>query len=162
SSALMATKGVTSVQLVSDNISQFNDIVSSLNSVIGVIIFSASLLAFVVLYTLTTITISERFSEIATIKVLGFYDKEVSRYVSRESYILTLLGVILGLVIGVFLHSYILNGVEVDQVMFVKHILPQSYAISAVMAFLFTWIVNQLALRRVKKINMIEALKESD
>lgn len=162
SSSLMKIDGVSSIRFTTDNKKGFNDILGSLNYFIWVIILSAAVLAFVVLYTLTTINISERFNEIATIKVLGFYDKEVSTYIYRESYILTFFGALIGLLSGVYLHSYILASAEVDTIMYVKQILPQSFIISGLLAFVFTWIVNKMSIYRLRNINMVEALKGNE
>lgn len=142
-----------------NNIDEFHDIIIPLDYIVWVIILAAAVLAFAMLYTLTSINISERFREIATIKVLGFYDRETAAYVFRESYILTMLGIALGMALGVILHGVVLDSLEVDAVMFVKQILPQSYANSAVLTVAFTWIVNKLALGKISKINMVEALK---
>ncbi|TGA96932.1 FtsX-like permease family protein [Sporolactobacillus shoreae] len=162
SSSLTKVDGVANVSFLSDSEQTFQDTVKSLNDVVWVIILSAILLEFVVLYTLTTINIGERFREIATIKVLGFYDREVSAYVTRESYLLTLIGIVLGLIGGLFLHAKILSGIEVDGVMFVKSILPQSFIVSALLTFIFTWVVNLMTMRPLRKIDMVEALKGNE
>lgn len=162
SSSLMKVDGVASVTFISDSEQTFHDMVKSLNYVTWLIILSAILLAFVVLYTLTTINISERYREIATIKVLGFYDREVSSYITRESYILTVIGIVIGLIGGVILHARILGGIEVDGVMFVKSILPSSFIISALLTFLFTWVVNIITMGSLHKIDMVEALKGTE
>lgn len=156
---LTAIDGVNGVRFQQDNIDDFHDIIKSLDYVVWVIIIAAAALAFAVLYTLTSINISERFREIATLKVLGFYDKETAAYVFRESYILTVLGVVAGMGFGIALHGMVLSSLEVDAVMFVKQILPQSYAVSAALTLAFTWIVNRLALGKLAKIDMVEALK---
>lgn len=161
-SSIMTHDGISAVTFMSDNEQTFHDMLKSLNYIIWMIILSAVLLAFVVLYTLTTINIGERFREIATIKVLGFYDREVSAYITRESYILTLIGIVIGLVGGVILHNRILGGIEVGGVMFVKSILLRSFLISAVLTFLFTWIVNRITMGSLKKIDMVEALKGNE
>lgn len=162
SSSLTKVDGVANVSFLSDSEQTFQDTVKSLNDVVWVIILAAILLEFVVLYTLTTINISERFREIATIKVLGFYDREVSAYVTRESYLLTLIGIVMGLIGGIFLHAKILSGIEVDGVMFVKSILPQSFIVSALLTFIFTWVVNLMTMRSLRKIDMVEALKGNE
>lgn len=162
STALMKTDGVSSVRFTSDNKQDFQNMLGSINYIIWIIIISAALLAFVVLYTLTTINIGERFHEIATIKVLGFFDREVYSYITRESYLLTLFGTALGLIGGVFLHAYILSGAEVDSVMYVKSILPQSFLLSATLTFAFTWLINRIAMNALRKIDMVEALKGNE
>jgi putative ABC transport system permease protein len=152
-------KGVASVNLISDNIKKFNDTIRTIYSVIVVLIASAGLLSFIVLYTLTNINISERMREIATIKVLGFYDKEVSSYVFRESLILTFIGAVFGLIIGLPLASYVIGTTEIDSLMFGRQIYPLSFIVSVILTVVFSWIVNLVMLRKLKKINMVEALK---
>ncbi|MDP4120919.1 MAG: ABC transporter permease, partial [Bacillota bacterium] len=162
SSKIMKHNGTAAISFRSDIEQTFHDMVKSLNYVIWLVIISAVLLAFVVLYTLTMINIGERYREIATIKVLGFYDKEVSRYITRENYILTFIGIILGIFGGIFLHSKTLGSIEVDGVIFVKSILPASFVISAALTFLFTWIVNRITMISLRKIDMVEALKGNE
>ena len=157
--ALTGLEGVSGVRYQQDNMADFHDIIKSLDYIVWVIILAAAALAFAVLYTLTSINISERFREIATLKVLGFFDRETAAYVFRESYILTVLGIGLGMALGVLLHGFVLNSLEVDAVMFVRQVLPQSYAISAALTLAFTWIVNCMALGKIRTINMVEALK---
>lgn len=158
----MKMDGVASVSLLSDLKQTFSDTVKSLNGMVAIVIFSALLLAAVVLFTLTSINIAERFREIATIKVLGFYDREVSGYVTRESYILTLIGIALGCAGGIVLHARILDAISVNNVMFVRSILPQSFLISAALTLVFTWLINLLAMRAMQKIDMVEALKGTE
>ena len=140
----------------------FGDIISSLNYVVLVLIVSAGALAFVVLYNLTNINVSERIREIATIKVLGFYDKEVSDYVYRENMLLTLIGMVLGLMAGVFLHRYIVVTAEVDYVMFGRSINPISFLYSALLTMFFSFLVNLVIHRSLKGIKMVESLKSVD
>ncbi len=157
--ALTGLDGVSGVRFQQDNVSDFHDIIKSLNYIVWVIILAAAVLAFAVLYTLTSINISERFREIATLKVLGFFDRETAAYVFRESYILTALGIGLGMALGLLLHGFVLGSLEVDAVMFVRQVLPQSYGISAALTLAFTWIMNHMALGKLRTINMVEALK---
>lgn len=159
SETLMALDGVSGLRDQEENMDTFHDIIKSLDYIVWVILFAAAALAFAVLYTLTSINISERFREIATIKVLGFYDRETAAYIFRESYILTALGAGLGMVLGIFVHGMVLDSIEVDAVMYVRQILPVSYAISLALSLIFTWIVNRLAIKKLSKINMVEALK---
>ena len=159
SEALMALDGVSGLRDQQQNIDTFHDIIKSIDSIVWVILAAAAALAFAVLYTLTSINISERFREIATIKVLGFYDRETAAYIFREGYILTALGAALGMGLGLLLHGAVLDSLEVDAVMYVRQILPVSYGMSAALSLLFTWIVNRLALRKISKIDMVEALK---
>jgi putative ABC transport system permease protein len=162
STELMKISGVSSVRFMNNTKQDFLDMLNNLNYIIWVIIISAGLLAFVVLYTLTTINIGERLREIATIKVLGFFDKEVNSYVFSESYILSFLGTMLGLVGGVILHSYVLKTAEMDIIMYVKTVMPQSFIISVILTMLFTWLANRISMISLRKINMVEALKSSE
>ena len=122
-------------------------------------IISAGLLAFVVLYNLANVNISERIRELATIKVLGFYDKEVYDYVGRETTILTIIGILLGLIAGYFLEMFILKTCELDILMFDTRISIWSYVYSASLTILFTLIVSVVTYFALKKIDMIESLK---
>lgn len=162
SESAMKLDGVAAVSLLSDLQNTFSDTVKSLNGMVAVVIFSALLLAAVVLFTLTSINIAERFREIATIKVLGFYDREVSGYITRESYILTLIGIVLGCMGGMALHARILDVISVNNVMFVQSILPQSFLISAALTLAFTWLINLFAMGSLRKIDMVEALKGTE
>lgn len=159
SRALVSQKGISAVYLMSDNVRRFNDTIKSIYSIVYVLIVSAALLSFVVLFTLTNININERLREIATIKVLGFYDKEVSAYIFRENIILTVVGTAAGLLMGVPLAHYVILTAEVDMLMFGRQIYPQSYAYAAVLTLLFAWLVNLVMIRRLRGINMVEALK---
>ena len=114
---------------------------------------------FLVLYNLANVNISERVRELATIKVLGFYDKEVYQYVSRETVILTMIGILLGLAGGYFLSYFIMGTCEIDMLRFTKDILPQSYVFAALITIAFTIIVNIVTYFALKKIDMIESLK---
>ena len=150
---------VKSVNFYSSKITNFNNTISSLNFVVVVLIVSAAALAFVVLYNLTNINISERIREIATIKVLGFYDNEVAAYVYRENIILTLIGSIVGLGLGVFLHKFIMTTVELENVMFGRNINFMSYIYSILLTLGFGIAVNLVMYFRLKKIPMVESLK---
>lgn len=140
----------------------FDDTMSSLNIVTLVLIVSAALLAFIVLYNLTNINVSERIRELSTIKVLGFYDGEVSLYIYRENIILTIMGIGVGLFFGVLLHGFVLETAEVDIMMFSPIIKGMSYVYSALLTFLFSGIVMIAMHLKLKKIDMIEALKSVD
>ena len=148
------------------NVSVFNDfknrltnMMSSLNYVVLIIILSAAGLAFVVLYNLTNINITERLREIATIKVLGFYPNETAQYVFRENIVLTFLGMLTGLGLGVLLHRFVMAQIIVDMVHFKVYIAPMSYLYSVVLTFLFTFLVNLVMRRKLSAINMAESLK---
>mgnify|MGYP001527579039 FL=1 len=120
------------------------------------------MLAFVVLYNLTNINISERTKEIATIKVLGFYDREVNSYVCREAYILSVIGTVLGLILGIFLCRYVVLTAEIEMVMFGRKIYPMSFVYAALITVLFTVIVNLALSPRLRKIDMVESMKSVD
>lgn len=156
---LLDTKAVMSVNYREDMIVTMSTMLDALNSVVGVLIISAGALAFVVLYNLTNINITERIREIATLKVMGFYDKEVDGYIFRENIILTLMGIAAGLVLGTFLSNFIIETAEIDMVMFGRDIKPLSYVMSAVITFAFSLIVTLYMHRHLKKVDMIEALK---
>lgn len=151
--------GVVGVTFVSDLEAEIDDMLQALNIVIVVLIVSAGLLAFVVLYNLNNINITERKRELATLKVLGFYDMEVAEYVYRENVILTILGILAGAGIGLALHQYIIHTVEVDMMMFGRTVFPRSYLFSGLLTLVFSVFVNYMMYYRLKKIDMIESLK---
>ena len=117
------------------------------------------MLAFVVLYNLTAINIMERMREIATLKVLGFYDKEVSSYVYRETFLLTVLGSLIGLIAGIALHRYVMLVAETDDIMFLKQIEPLSYLYAFVITILLSAVIQIFTYFKLKKIDMISSLK---
>ena len=153
----LTDSSVKSLTFVKANISRFENMIQSLDLVTWVLIISAGMLAFVVLYNLTNVNISERIREIATIKVLGFYDTEVGEYVYRENIILTLIGGVFGLLLGVALHSYIMTTIELDGVMFGTKI--NSFLISYGITILFSLLINLIMYPSLKKIPMVESLK---
>ena len=124
-----------------------------------VLIVSAGALAFVVVYNLTNINITEREKELATIKVLGFYDSEVAGYVYRETATLTLIGTGVGLVLGMALHQFVIRTAEIDMVMFGRAVYPPSYLYAAVLTVLFSVLVNLVMYRKLKNISMVESMK---
>ena len=134
----------------------------SLNLVIVVLIVSAGMLAFVVLYNLNNINITERQRELATIKLLGFYDGEVSAYVYRENIVLTLFGILLGCFMGHWLHIYLVRSTEIDLMMFGRQTATSAYVYAAILTALFSLLVNVLAHFRMKKIDMVESLKSAE
>ena len=156
---LMTYNEISSVSLISDSIKTMDEAMASLNYVVVVLIISAGLLAFVVLYNLSNVNISERIRELATIKVLGFYDREVYDYVTRETILLTLIGIVLGLVAGFFLNYFIIGTCEINMLRFNKTVEPLSYVYSALITIAFTLIVNFATYFALKKIDMIESLK---
>jgi putative ABC transport system permease protein len=158
-STLIKNQSVASVLFYSAAADTFEDTVKILNNIVVVIIISAGLLAFVVLYNLTNINIGERIREIATIKVLGFYNKEVSSYVYRENIILSIIGSIVGLFVGIILHRFIMVSIEQDGVMFGNHINGLSFLYAFCITLVFVILVNIFMYRRLKNIPMVESLK---
>lgn len=158
-SEIMNRNEVSGVVNIETTMEMINDMMSLLNYVVVVLIVSAGLLAFVVLYNLANVNISERIRELATIKVLGFYDKEVYDYVTRETIILTIIGIALGLVAGYFLNYFIIGTCEINMLRFTKTIEPISYVYAVVITVIFTIIVNIATYFSLKKIDMIESLK---
>lgn len=156
---IMTYDGVAAISFTSDLIDQIDNMLRSLDIVIVVLIVSAGLLAFVVLYNLNNINITERQRELATLKVLGFFDGEVASYVYRENMVLTLFGVIAGMGIGTFLHHCVIQTVEVDMMMFGRNVFPRSYGWSALITLAFALFVNFMMFYRLRKIDMIESLK---
>ncbi len=156
---MMTENACTGVSFTSDLEDTITEMLKTLDLVIWVLIFSAALLAFVVLYNLNSINMTERKRELATLKVLGFYDTEVAMYVYRENIILTLIGIVVGAVLGAILHLFTILTVEVDLMMFGRVISPMSYVICAAITFAFSLIVNIVMYYNFKKINMVESLK---
>ena len=153
------------VQMVSSDaelLAQYMNITDNLGYVVAVLIVSAGLLAFVVQYNLSNINITERTREIATLKVLGFYDSEVSAYIYRESVILTILGTGLGLLLGTALTRFVVSTAEVDSIMFGRNIYWPSFLMATLITFLFSFLVNWAMHYRLKKINMVESMKSVD
>ena len=156
---MLAVNGVLTVTVNSGASSQFADMMKIMDLVVVVLIVSAGALAFVVLYNLTNVNITERIREIATLKVLGFYDKEVSSYVFRENNILSVMGGILGLGIGVALCQFIIQTAEIDEVMFGRNIHPLSFLWAFLITVAFSLIVNLIMRKELIKISMVESLK---
>ena len=150
---------ITSIVNNEDIKENINSMLGSIDSIVAILIIAAALLAFVVLYNLSNINISERKREIATLKVLGFYHNEVDRYITRENILLTIIGIAIGLLFGSYLSHFIISTCEPDYIMFIRHVDILSYVISASMTILFTIIVNIVTHYNLKKINMIESLK---
>ena len=156
---IMESPAVLSISYTASTMDMVNRMLSTLGIVIIVLIVSAGMLAFVVLYNLNNINITERQRELATLKVLGFFDGEVSQYVLRENIILTIAGILFGAGFGILLHRYIIVTVEVDAVMFGRNIRPISFVYCAVITCIFSIIVNIFMHRKLKKIDMVESLK---
>ena len=156
---ILANPGALSISYTSSLASQVDRMLSTLDAVILVLIVSAGMLAFVVLYNLNNINITERQRELATLKVLGFYDGEVSQYVLRENVILTVLGIMFGAVFGILIHRYVITTVEVDAVMFGRNIKPLSFLYSGILTSIFSIVVNGVMHFKLKTIDMVESLK---
>ena len=152
-------ENITSIQYVSGISEGFYSQMESLDSVVFILIVCAGALAFIVLYNLTNINIQERKSEIATIKVLGFYPKEVYDYVFRENIILAFIGSIVGLGLGKIIHAYLIRTVEVDMAMFIRTVNIRCYMIAIILTMAFTFLINLYMRRVLKKIDMVESLK---
>lgn len=151
--------GVRGVTLSTDIKERMSSMLDGLLVVVAAIILCAGLLAFIVLYNLTNINISERIREIATLKVLGFYPNEAAHYVFRENLILTGAGAVFGLGLGVALHAFVMNAIKVDMMYFKPHISFLSFAVSIAITFVFAMIVNAIMRRRIDNIDMAGALK---
>ena len=159
SQEILNIEGVASVSVISSLMKAVSDMLNTMNYVVIILIVASALLAFVVLYNLANINIAERQREIATLKVLGFYDKEVDNYINKENIIFTIIAIVIGLVLGTFLTSGIISSIEIDSLRFMKNILPISYVYSAGITLVFSIIVNFIIHFVLKKIDMIESLK---
>lgn len=157
--AALKLDGALSVSYTTELRQQVDDMLQSLDIVIVVLIISAGMLAFVVLYNLNNINITERKRELATLKVLGFYDKEVTEYVYRENILLTLIGSVFGMLLGKILHRFIIVTVEIDSVMFGRNINTISFVYAFLLTVVFSLFVNGVMYFKLKKINMVESLK---
>ena len=159
---LLKQEGVASVSFISDFEKEMNDMLNNLNIVVFVLIVSAGLLAFVVLYNLNNINIAERKAELATLKVLGFYDLETAAYVYRENILLTVIGTAVGAGLGILLHRYVILTAEVDLIMFGRQILPASYLYSVLLTIGFAALINFMMFFQLRKISMVESLKSTE
>ena len=156
---LLENDDVSQVLKISTISDSFSDMIGSLDIVVIVLITCAALLAFVVLYNLNSINIEERKRELATIKLLGFYNKELSSYVFRENIILTIIGALIGLGLGVYLLFFIISTAEMDIVMFGRETYITSYIFAFLMTMIFAILINLIMNKELKKIDMIESLK---
>lgn len=159
STALLKCRDVAGAQFTHEITASFSQSLGSINYIVVVLIIAAGALAFVVLYNLTNINITERSKELATIKVLGFYDNEVGAYIYRETSILALIGTACGLLFGIALHTFVIRTAEVDMVMFGRSIYPMSFVWSALLTILFSVLVNLVMYRKLKNISMVESMK---
>lgn len=151
--------GTLSISYTTDMRRQVDDMLGSLDIVIVVLIMSAGMLAFVVLYNLNNINITERKRELATLKVLGFYNNEICAYVYRENIVLTLLGSLFGMALGKVLHRFIIVTVEIESVMFGRNIDMSSFVYGFLLTVAFSCLVNGAMYLKLKQINMVESLK---
>ncbi len=159
---LMKEETIASASVSSDAKNRFSSMIESLDLLVGVIIICAGFLAFIVLYNLTNINITERIREIATIKVLGFYKNETASYVFRENLILTAFGAVAGLGLGKLFHAFVMSQVQVDQVSFAVRVLPRSYLYSIILTFVFAIVINLFMTGKLEKVSMTESLKSVD
>ncbi len=159
SAELLDESEIGGVNFIEDIKESFTNMMKKIDTIVVVLIVSAGLLAFVVLYNLTNINITERCKEIATIKVLGFFEREVSAYVYRESILLSLIGTACGLALGIFLHMFVIYNIEVDAVMFGRTIKPLSYLFAAALTMLFSMLVNLVMKKKLRNISMVESMK---
>lgn len=162
SAALMKADGVTAVTVNSDMLNRISQMMSCMNYIVIIIIICAGALAFIVLYNLNNINITERVREIATIKVLGFYPKETASYVFRENMVLTAIGCGLGLILGKWFHRFVMGEIQIDMVSFNVQINAVSYLFSVLLTMGFAWIVNCMMTGKLERINMAESLKSID
>ena len=156
---LLACNYISSVTFTADTTGMLSNLIGCLNYVVGLVIICAGALAAVVLYNLISVNLAERKKELATIKVLGFYDKEVYRYIFREIDLLAFIGSLVGLGLGVPLHQFIVRTIEMDRMMFIRSIAPRSYLISVALTMLFNFAVCLIMRRHVKHISMVESMK---
>ncbi len=156
---LTSIDGVNSVTTNADELEDINEVINNLYFIIILMVVSAAILAFVVLYNLNNINITERRRELATFRLLGFYNKELATYVYRENVILTVLGIIVGTIMGVILHRFVMITVETDVYMFGRTLNFSSIVIAVVLTVIFTVAVNAIMYYNLKKIDMVESLK---
>ena len=159
---LIPLSGVSSVSRIENTKNTFIEGMKGVDYAVVIITVSAAALAFVVLFNLTNINITERMRELATLKVLGFYTGELNAYIYRENIFLTIFGILLGLVLGKFLHQWLIITVEIDMVMFGRDAGVKSYVYAAVLTALFSFLVNVISRKKLKKIDMVESLKTVD
>ena len=145
-----------------ETIEAYRDMLSSVNMIVVVLVVAAAALAFIVLYNLTNINITERQREIATLKVLGFTPREVDAYIYRATALLSIIGSLVGLVFGVWMESFVVVTAEVDQVMFGRVIHPSSFVIAFLLTMLFTVFVMAAMRRKLARIDMVESLKSNE
>lgn len=156
---MMSTSGINAVSYTSDTVNTLNNVINVLSYVIAIFIISAASLAFIVLYNLNNTNITERTREIATIKVLGFKKKEIHSYVYRENIFLTIIGIIVGIIAGIFLHLTVINALDISTVNFLENLTWYDYVIAVVSTSVFSWASNQIMKGKINKIDMATSLK---
>ena len=161
-SNLMKESGISTVVVNTDIRQNVDDMMQSLNYVVILVIICAAMLAFIVIYNLNNINITERMREIATIKVLGFYKEETNSYIFRENIVLTLIGGLVGLVLGHFLHAFVMSQINIDAISFDVRVAAVSYLLSILLTLLFNQIVNFFMSKKLEGIDMAESLKSVD
>lgn len=159
---LLSMSGVVTTSRMRDTQDTYMHSMERVDFVVVIIILAAAALAMVVLFNLSNINITERQRELATIKLLGFYDKEVSAYVYRENIVLTVFGILMGCFMGHWLHIYLVRSTEIDLMMFGRQTAPSAYVYAAILTMLFSVLVNVLAHFKMKKIDMVESLKSAE
>ena len=159
STVLLGCNYVSGTAFTADTAAMYDSTITCINYVVLLIIVCAAALAAVVLYNLISVNIGERKKELATIKVLGFFDKEVYRYIFREIELLSVIGAVLGLVIGTLMHQFVIRTVESEQMMFIRTLEPTSFVYSVALTLLFTVVVCRLMRRQVRAISMVESMK---
>ena len=162
STRFLALDEVSSVTYVDELQENVATMIESLSLVIVVLIVAAGMLAFIVLYNLNNINMIERRRELATLKVLGFYDGEVGMYVYRENILLTIFGIVAGVVLGIVLHRFVILTCEIDMLMFGRFISSKSYIYSMLLTGLFSFLVNWGMFFKLRKIDMVESLKSAE
>ena len=162
STRFLALEEVSSVTYVDELQENVASMMESLNLVVVVLIVAAGMLAFIVLYNLNNINIIERRRELATLRVLGFYDGEVGMYVYRENILLTFFGILAGIVLGIVLHRFVILTCEIDMIMFGRFISPRSYFYSVLLTCVFALVVNGGMFFKLRKIDMVESLKSAE
>lgn len=159
---IMELEETASVDVNQDTVERVGSMMESLDIIVVIVIICAAGLAFIVLYNLTNINITERIREIATIKVLGFFKRETESYVFRENLLLTVLGMFPGLVLGKFLHAFVMSQIQIDLIAFDTRVAPVSYLYSAILTVVFAWLVNRGMSGKLENVSMTESLKSVD
>ncbi|AJS59428.1 ABC transporter permease [Paenibacillus sp. IHBB 10380] len=159
---ILTSDAVTSAAFMTQTKKSFDNLLSSINFVVVILIMAAGALAIIVLYNLTNININERRKELATLRVLGFHNKEVAGYIFRETTILSIIGTLVGLLLGVLLHGFVIRTAETTDLMFGRNITITSFVLSAAVTLLFSFIVDLIMYQKLKKIEMVDSMKAID